>query len=80
MNELPDRGTDPERTPRLEGATGVEPGATPPDAAQTSGLSEPEPRTSGRFPPTGVATIVGVIILVLIFLAVAVGLIVLMVL
>jgi Family of unknown function (DUF6480) len=76
MSDVFDRGTDPEHTPGLEGTTGVEPGATPPEAAQTSGLSEPEPRTSRRFPPTGIATIIGVILLVLLFLAVAIGLIV----
>lgn len=79
MNDLPDSGTDPERTPGLEGTTGVEPGATPPEAAQTSGVSEHEPRTSRHFPPTGVATIVGVIVFVLIFLVVAVTLIVQMI-
>gem|GEM_PF-6179095 len=79
LNDIPDRGTDPERTPGLEGATGVEPGSTPPEAAQTSGVSENEPRTSWHFPPTGVATIAGVIVLVGIFLVVAVALIVLMI-
>ena len=79
MNDRPDRGTDPEHTPGLEGSTGVEPGATPPEAAQTSGLSAPEPRTARRFPPTGVAAIAGVVILVVIFLAVAIGLVIEMV-
>lgn len=78
MADTPDPGTDPEFT-HLEGEHGVEPGATPPDAAQTSGLSEPEPRTSRRFPPTGIATLIVVGILVLIFAVVAVGLILLVI-
>ncbi|QWF86058.1 DUF6480 family protein [Amycolatopsis sp. CA-230715] len=45
----------PENTPGLERGGGVAPGDTPPDSAQTSGLSHSEPR-----PPkvTPIATIV----------------------
>lgn len=72
----PHGNTDPEpgRTPDLEPGGGVDPGSTPPESAGTSGLSAPEPRTSGRFPPTGWVTLGAVLVIVLIFVAVAVGL------
>nr|WP_308213060.1 DUF6480 family protein [Nocardia amikacinitolerans] len=41
---------DPARTPDLEPGGGVAPGSTPPETAQTSGLSAPEPRTRHRSP------------------------------
>ncbi|MFI1464861.1 DUF6480 family protein [Nocardia carnea] len=62
---------DPAATPDLEAGGGVPAGSTPPDTAQTSGLSAPEPRTSHRFPPTGVAAVVAVIALVAVFAVVA---------
>ncbi|MFE9577089.1 DUF6480 family protein [Nocardia sp. NPDC006044] len=64
---------DPARTPDLEPGGGVRPGSTPPDTPQTSGLSAPEPRTRNHFPPTGIAAIIAVIVLVIVFLTVAVG-------
>lgn len=67
---------DPARTPDLEAGGGVSPGATPPESAQTSGLSAPEPRTSKGFPPTGVATLVAVAVIVVVFVVVIVALIV----
>jgi hypothetical protein len=63
---------DPARTPDLEPGGGVRPGATPPESAQTSGLSAPEPRTRYRFPPTGTVTIAVVVGLVAVFVVVAV--------
>ncbi|WP_092804827.1 DUF6480 family protein [Rhodococcus globerulus] len=63
---------DPTNTPDLEPGGGVAPGSTPPDSAQTSGLSASEPRTSWSFPPTGVGTIIAVSVICLVFLAVAV--------
>lgn len=69
-NQPPD--PQPERTPDLEPGGGVPPGSTPPESAQTSGLSAPEPRTSRAFPPTGVVTLVVIALLVLVFLAVLV--------
>lgn len=65
---------DPDNTPDLEPGGGVAPGSTPPDSAQTSGLSASEPRTSRAFPPTGVGTIIAVSIISLVFLVVAVWL------
>ncbi|GGL45430.1 DUF6480 family protein [Nocardia jinanensis] len=65
---------DPDRTPGLEPGGGVSPGSTPPDTAQTSGLSADEPATRYRFPRTGVVAVVLTIALVVVFLAVAVGL------
>jgi hypothetical protein len=53
----------------------VPPGTTPPESAGTSGLSAPEPATSKRFPVTGWMAIGAAILIVLVFVAVAVGLI-----
>ncbi|MEU5405176.1 DUF6480 family protein [Nocardia asteroides] len=64
---------DPARTPDLEPGGGVAPGSTPPEAGQVSGLSAPEPRTSRHFPPTGVAAVVVVAVLVAVFVIAAVG-------
>ncbi|MET8849240.1 DUF6480 family protein [Amycolatopsis sp. NPDC004625] len=41
---------DPYRTPDLEPGGGVPPGSTPPDSAQTSGLSHPQPMPSKAMP------------------------------
>ncbi|MFD1815156.1 DUF6480 family protein [Rhodococcus gannanensis] len=67
---------DPDRTPDLDSGGGVRPGSTPPDSAQTSGLSAPEPRTSKRFPPTGSATLLVIAAIVVVFVAVIVAVIV----
>ncbi len=65
---------DPARVPDLEPGGGVRPGATPPETAQTAGLSSPEPRTRRRFPPTGVAALAVAALLVVVFAVVAIGL------
>ena len=72
----PHDNTDPSpnRTPDLEVGGGVRPGSTPPESSETSGLSAPEPRTSYRFPPTGVVFLGAVVVIVLIFAAVIIGL------
>ncbi|WP_101946946.1 DUF6480 family protein [Mycobacterium sp. 3519A] len=67
---------DPARTPGLEPGGGVAPGATPPDSAQTSGLGEPKPRPRRRLTPATVVGLIAVAVLVLLFAAVAVGLLV----
>ncbi|MFI6043778.1 DUF6480 family protein [Nocardia sp. NPDC051321] len=66
---------DPGKTPDLEPGGGVAPGSTPPDTAQTSGLSAPEPSTRHRFPITGIAAIAVTVVLVAIFAAVAISII-----
>ncbi|MGV0836362.1 DUF6480 family protein [Mycolicibacterium thermoresistibile] len=65
---------DPDRTTGLEPGGGVTPGATPPDSAQTSGLSEPQPRPRRRMTPTAVAALIGLAVFVLLFLATGVWL------
>ncbi|WP_280305367.1 DUF6480 family protein [Nocardia neocaledoniensis] len=65
---------DPTRIPDLEPGGGVPPGSTPPESGQMSGLSAPEPRTSRRFPPTGVAAVAVTAVIVAVFLVVAVTL------
>ncbi|WP_373282005.1 DUF6480 family protein [Nocardia veterana] len=67
---------DPARTPDLESGGGVAPGATPPETAQTSGLSAPEPSTRHHFPASGITVIIAVAAVVIVFLVVAVALIV----
>lgn len=56
MSTPPD--PDPDRTPDLDTGAGVPPGATPPESAHISGLSEPEPRTNVRFSPPSAATLI----------------------
>jgi hypothetical protein len=63
---------DPARTPSLEPGGGVRPGETPPDSAQTSGLSEPQPSARRRYTPATVAGIVAITVFVLLFVATAV--------
>lgn len=67
---------DPAKTPDLEPGGGVPPGSTPPDTAQTSGLSAPEPSTRHHFPVSGALLIVIVAAIVVVFVVVAIALIV----
>ncbi|MEV6907453.1 DUF6480 family protein [Amycolatopsis sp. NPDC051071] len=41
---------EPGKTPDLEPGGGVSPGGTPPESAQTSGLSHPQPMPSKAMP------------------------------
>jgi hypothetical protein len=61
----------PADTPGLEPGGGVAPGSTPPDSAQTSGLSYQQPRARRRFSPTVIASLVALAIFVLLFAATA---------
>ncbi|MFI7002259.1 DUF6480 family protein [Nocardia sp. NPDC050175] len=70
---------DPLTTPDLEPGGGVPPGSTPPETAQTSGLSAPEPSTSHHFPGTGVGAMIATMLFVVVCTAVAVGVIVSMI-
>lgn len=63
---------DPTQIPGLEPGGGAAPGTTPPAAPQTSGVSEPQPPNTRRFPPSSVLTVVAVCIFVVAFIAVAV--------
>jgi Family of unknown function (DUF6480) len=60
---------DPARTPGLEPGGGVAPGEVPPDSAQTSGLSEPQPLTRRRLVPTATVSVIVLAIFVLLFVA-----------
>jgi uncharacterized protein DUF6480 len=60
---------DPARTPSLEPGGGVRPGETPPDSAQTSGLSAQQPRARRKYTPATVAGIVAIVVFVLLFVA-----------
>jgi hypothetical protein len=60
---------NPATTPGLTRGGGVEPGETPPDSAQTSGLSAPNRVPSRKMTPTAVVSLVAIVLLVLLFLA-----------
>jgi hypothetical protein len=62
---------EPAETPGLEPGGGVSPGATPPDSAQTSGVTHQEPPAKHRFSPTVVASLVALVMFILLFAAVA---------
>jgi hypothetical protein len=63
---------DPHRTPDpdLEAGGGVPPGSTPPDSAQTSGLSHPQPMPSKTMPALWLV-LTGVLVLMVAALIVA---------
>ncbi|MDS0135742.1 MULTISPECIES: DUF6480 family protein [unclassified Amycolatopsis] len=65
---------DPRRTPDLEPGGGVPPGSTPPDSAQTSGLSHPQPMPSKAMPVLWLV-LTGVLVLMVagLVIALAVG-------
>ncbi|MFF0282638.1 DUF6480 family protein [Rhodococcus aetherivorans] len=58
-------GPQPEDTPGLDAGGGVQPGDTPPDAGQTSGLSHPQPN------PSRVMPVFAILLIALIVLGVA---------
>jgi hypothetical protein len=72
MTTAPPPDPDPERTPDLEAGGGVSPGATPPAAPQTSGLSEPQPSIRRRHPPREIVALIAVALFVLAFATTAV--------
>jgi hypothetical protein len=65
---------NPDQTPDLEAGGGVPPGSTPPDSAQTSGLSHPQPMPSKAMPVLWL-TLTGVLVLMVaaLIIALAVG-------
>jgi hypothetical protein len=67
---------DPAETPGLEPGGGVPPGSTPPDSAQTSGVSAHEPRPRRTLTPTAIASLIAIALFVLLFVATAVFLVV----
>lgn len=69
---------DPAVTPALDRGGQVPAGDTPPESAQTSGLSKPEEPLHRRFPPTGVAALLAVVGLVAVFGTVIAGLVILL--
>ena len=62
---------DPARTPDLEPGGGVAPGSTPPDSAQTSGLSEPEPSPRRKFSPAVIVSLIAIAVFILLFASTA---------
>ncbi|MDM7490187.1 DUF6480 family protein [Rhodococcus sp. CSLK01-03] len=60
-----DPGPRPEDAPGLDTGGGVQPGDTPPDAGQTSGLSHPQPN------PSRVMPVFAIVLIALIVLGVA---------
>ncbi|MDP7727220.1 MULTISPECIES: DUF6480 family protein [Mycobacterium] len=62
---------NPTQVPGLEPGGGVPPGSTPPDSAQTSGLSAEQPRPKRILTPLVLTSIIAVIVFVLLFVAVA---------
>ncbi|WP_205873782.1 DUF6480 family protein [Mycobacterium camsae] len=63
---------NPAQVPGLEPGGGVPPGSTPPDSAQTSGVSAPQPRPKRILTPLVLTAIIAVIVFALMFVAVAV--------
>lgn len=63
---------NPAQVPGLEPGGGVPPGSTPPDSAQTSGVSAEQPRPKRIVTPLVLASIIAVIVFALMFVAVAV--------
>lgn len=61
----PHSGPTPEESPGLESGGGVQPGDTPPDADQTSGLSHPQPM------PSRAGAIISIVAIGIVTLAIA---------
>ncbi|PJE15268.1 MAG: hypothetical protein CK429_11165 [Mycobacterium sp.] len=62
---------NPAQVPGLEPGGGVPPGSTPPDSAQTSGVSAQQPRPKRMLTPLVLTAIVAVIVFTLLFVVVA---------
>jgi hypothetical protein len=67
---------DPARTPGLEPGGGVTQGSTPPESAQTSGLSQAQPPPRRRLTLTATISLIALAVFLLLFVATAVLLIV----
>ncbi|RSM56159.1 hypothetical protein DMH03_32120 [Amycolatopsis sp. WAC 01376] len=72
MTALPPN-PEPEKTPDLEPGGGVSPGDTPPDSAQTSGLSHPQPMPSKAMPIAWLV-LIGILVVLATGFVIALGL------
>ena len=60
-------GPDPDEVPELQTGGGVEPGDTPPDAGQTSGLSHPQPMPGKTLPIVVIGVVVVIVLAMVLF-------------
>lgn len=60
---------DPAQTSGLEPGGGVAPGSTPPDSAQTSGVSAQQSPADRKFSPAVVVSLIALAIFILLFAA-----------
>jgi hypothetical protein len=63
---------DPANIAGVEPGGGVPPGETPPDSAQTSAVSNPDPPARTRTTPTSVTSIIAIGLFALLFVTIAV--------
>lgn len=64
---------NPAQVPGLEPGAGVPPGSTPPDSAQTSGVSTPQANPKRILTPMVLIGVIAVIVFAVLFVVVALG-------